>query len=89
MDKPISYQELDDAIMKELWAGNRTHKGIVTALAHLADKYSSRVESQSLRYFGEIVSRRTSKLKREDMIRHGVNGGWIPVPEQYRKAKGI
>ena len=83
----LEYQELDDAIMAEMWNGNRTHAGITKSLQHMADRYTNRGPGEVPRPWGEMISRRFKRLRDADMIRRASGAGWVPVPDHFRRPK--
>ena len=83
----FEYHELDDAIMDEMWKGNRTHAGLMDALAHMAERYTYRGEGNVPIAWGEIISRRIASMRNRDMLRSAAGPGWVPVPAHLRKPK--
>jgi len=83
MNPAYDYEDLDAAIMQEMWRGNRTHAGITNALNYLEERYTKRYKGVAPPIFGEIVSRRIGYLKRLGMTRKAATRGkWIPVPDE-------
>jgi hypothetical protein len=88
MKPSYEYRDLDDAIIQEIWAGNRTHAGIMNELSHMADRYTKRDEGNIPPSWGKVVSWRLARLKRRGIIRKAVGKGkWVPVPAEFRKVK--